>query len=287
MAIEKQIWVDMILEGREPEGSFLGRSVDMSPLVEYNKINLAEAGIEPQVLVDNKVFPVPTESRDDIPLEIALQTLDTKNTVVRNVEQMELSYDKMESVVRGHRRALYRQSVAMALNHWAPSKNADFTPVLATSGAANKSKLKAASFEDFLQIAAQFKQYDLDINSVCVVLSAIHEADLMAEDMKLYKEILAGNKLFGMSVFSSSGLPYFNATSGQKVAFGTAAAETDTQASLIYCEDYVMRAVGSTEMFVKYKDPAERGDVIGFQQRFTAMPINGKYTAAIYSAKSL
>ena len=105
MAIEKQIWIDMILEGGIPDASFLSRSVDMTPLVEYNKINLAEAGVEPEVLFDNNVYPVAVESRTDIPLEIALHTLDTKNTVVRNIEAMELAYDKMASVVRGHKNA--------------------------------------------------------------------------------------------------------------------------------------------------------------------------------------
>ena len=39
------------------------------------------------------------------------------------------------------------------------------------------------------------------------------------------------------------------------------------------------------DMFAKYKDPEHRGNIIGFQQRFTAAPITGKYTGAIYSTK--
>ena len=103
MAIEKQIWISMLMEGFYPDRSFLARSVDMTPMVEYNKINLAEAGVAPDVLVDNKDYPVPTMSRTDTPLELTLHTFDTKNTVVRNVEEMETAYAKMESVVRQHR----------------------------------------------------------------------------------------------------------------------------------------------------------------------------------------
>ena len=44
-----------------------------------------------------------------------------------------------------------------------------------------------------------------------------------------------------------------------------------------------MRADGDIEVFAKYKDPGERGDVIGFQKRFTALSIRGKYHAAIYN----
>lgn len=287
MAIEKQIWIDMILEGGIPDASFLLKSVDMSPLVEYNKINLAEAGVEPDVLFDNNVYPVAVSSRDDIPLEIVLHALDTKNTVVRNIEAMELAYDKMASVVRGHKNALHRYRTRLAAHNWCPQKNAPGTPVLATSGAKNKANLKAASFEDFLFLAAKYKGMDVDISRVTVVLCPTHEMDLMVEDKKLYKSIIQDGKLFGMNLFSSSVLPYFNATSGEKVAFGTQAGATDTQASIIYSEDNVMRAVGDTEVFVTYKSPKERGDILGYQQRFTALPINGKNLAAIYSAKSL
>ena len=104
--------------------------------------------------------------------------------------------------------------------------------------------------------------------------------------MKMYKEKLTGNKLFGFDLYTFSQLPYYNATTGQKVAFGTSAADTDTQCSLFYCSNEVMRADGDIDVFARYKDPEQRGDLIGFQKRFTALPIRNKYQAAIYSAKT-
>ena len=285
MAIEKQIWISMLMEGFYPSRTFLARSVDMTAMVEYNKINLAEAGVAPEVLVDNTTFPVPTASRTDTPLELPLHTFDTKNTVVRNVEAMELAYDKMESVVRQHRNTLQAKTAAFAANNWAPQTNKDLTPVKAPSGADNKRGLKSLSFQDILDLDAWFRSQDIDPSTMVAVLNPYHLADLMAEDMKLYKEMLTGNKIFGFDLYTFSQLPYYNATSGAKVAFGTAAQDTDTQCSLFYCANEVMRADGDIEVFAKYKDPEQRGDVIGFQKRFTALPIRNKYQAAIYSAK--
>lgn len=37
MPIEKQIWIAMLMEGFYPDRTFLTRSVDMTPMVEYNK----------------------------------------------------------------------------------------------------------------------------------------------------------------------------------------------------------------------------------------------------------
>lgn len=286
MAIEKQIWIDLIKEGMTPDTSFLSRSVDMSAFVEANKINLAEAGVDPDVLIDNTVFPVPAATRTDSPLDLPLHTFDTKNTIVRNIEEKETAYGKMESVVRGHRRALIIKTSAFAAYNWAPQADADLTPVFASTGGTNPEGFKAASFEDFLRLRAKFRKFDIDMASVVIVLDPTHEADLMTEDMKLYKEIISSNKLFGMSLFTFSGLPKFDGSTGQKKAFGSAAnPANDRPGSLIYCDTEVMRASGDTEVFVTYKDPRERGDVLGFQQRFTALKIRGKYAGALYSGK--
>lgn len=181
MPIEKQLWIAMLKEGFIPSTSFLSRSVDMSEFVEYNKINLAEAGVDPKVLVDNTNFPIASAQRTDTPLELPLHTFDTENTIVRNIEEKESAYKKMESVVRAHRNALNRQTASFAANNWAPSKNADMTPVRATTGAPNASGQKALSFEDILQLRSWFTGRDVPVDSLVLVLNAIHEADLLAE----------------------------------------------------------------------------------------------------------
>lgn len=287
MPIEKQLWIAMIKEGFIPDTSFLSRSVDMSEFVEYNKINLAEAGVDPKVLVDNTTFPVASAQRTDTPLELPLHTFDTENTIVRNIEEKESAYNKMDSVIRAHRNALRTKTAAFAAASWAPSKNAALTPVRATTGAVNKTGQKALSFEDVLQLRSWFTGHDVPVDSLVLVLNSIHEADLMAEDMKLYKTMIAERRIWGITYFTSSVLPYYTAATGVKKAYGAAVTtDTDTQASLLYCDTEVMRALGTTEVFARYKDPKERGDIIGYQQRFTALPIRGKYVAALYSEKA-
>ncbi|MEG1763526.1 MAG: hypothetical protein RR256_07955, partial [Bacteroidales bacterium] len=59
----------------------------------------------------------------------------------------------------------------------------------------------------------------------------------------------------------------------------------DSQASLVYSDAEVCRATGELDVFAKYKDPEQRGDIFGYQQRFTALPIRGKYIGALYSDK--
>ena len=213
MAIEKQIWTDLLMEGFYPDRSFLTHSVDMTPMVEYNKINLAEAGIAPDVLIDNTTFPVPTVSRSDTALDLPLHTFDTKNTVVRNVEEMETSYAKMDSVIRQHRATLQAKTAAYAAYNWAPTGNAALTPAKATAAVGK------IQFEDILKMDAWFRAQDIDPATLIVVLNPYHLADLQLEDMKLYKAMLESNKLFAFQLFTFSQLPYYNMTTGAKVTF--------------------------------------------------------------------
>ncbi|MGL5683593.1 MAG: hypothetical protein ACRDDZ_11175 [Marinifilaceae bacterium] len=285
MAIAKELWTAMILEGLIPDTSFLSESRDLSEFVEYNKLHLAEAGVDPEVLIDNTVFPVPTAQREDIPKELVLHTFDTKNTVVRNVEEKESAYNKMESVVRSHKAALLKKESAYAAYNWCPGEDGIYTPVLATGGGTNKAGVKALTFEDLLDIEAKYRALDVDMNSLVAVLNAQHLADLRAQDIKMYKQILSDNKVFSFKLYSYNSLPFFDTTTKKKKAMGSVVGANDTQASLFYLKDEVCRAVGDTEVFAKYKDPDQRGDVIGFQQRFTALSMRGKYMGAIYSAK--
>lgn len=285
MAIEKQIWIDVIKEGLYPDTSFLSASVDMSEYVEFNKINLAEAGVDPEILVDNAVWPIPVVQREDIPLEIPLHTFDTVNTVVRNVEEKETAYAKMDSVVRGHRNALRKYDGMMAAHNWAPAGDDEFTPVLATSGDENAYGLKRLTFDDIIDFEAKFRIIDAEMDDLHLMLNPIHLADLKSEDKRLYKEILKDKMVFSFKLHTFSKNPFYTAA-GAKKAFGATPDPTDTMASTAWMRSEVMKCEGDYEVFATYRDPGARGDIIGFQQRFHAMPIRGKYIGAIHSAQA-
>jgi len=286
MAINKQIWTDVIMEGFYPKDDILVASVDMSSLVSFNTLNLAEAGADPAVLIDNTSYPVATAQRSDTPLTIALKTLDTENTVVRNLDEMETMYDKMDSVVRQHRNTLRKASVSLACHYWAPSADATFTPVIAATGDVFGG-YKRLTFEDILTIRSKIVALDMDITRFNLCLNPKHEADLLFHDMKLYKDMIMTGKIWGIRYFVNSQTPRFNKSTGARVTYGAApASSTDTIASTLWSSDEVMRADGTVEVFATYKDPKERGDIIGFQKRFVALPIRTKGLAAIYSPTS-
>ncbi len=281
--VNKEIWLPEIMENFFPDASFLSKARNFDAFVENDKINLAEAGVSPDVLINNTTYPVPVEERNDTPISIELDYYDTKNTVIRNAGKVELAYDKLQSVTYGHKQALQSKFAQKAIHAYAPAADGTFTPVIGTSGATNGAGVKKISFEDILKLFKRFNEVDLPGDRV-LVLHPEHESELMAEDLKLYKEVMNTQNLFGFKVFRFSKMPVFDKTTGAKKAFGAAAGANDTIASVAYLETEVMRALGTMDMFFKEKDPEARGDIIGFQMRGIALPIRGKGIAAIYSA---
>jgi len=280
--LNKEIWLPEILEHFFPDNSWLKRSRDLSAFVENDKINLAEAGVMPEVLINNTTYPIPIETRDDIPISLELDYFDTKNTVLRNAEKVELSYDKRQSLIFGHKQSLQLSFAKKAIHGYAPQSDSADTPVIATTGDVENG-FKKITLEDILNLYKRFNKIDAPDGNRVLVLNPEHEAQLMAEDLKLFKEVMKTGDLFGFKVFRYSKTPVYDITTGEKKAFGAAAGANDTIASVAWVETEVMRAVGTMEMFSKDKDPEARGDILGFQMRGIALPIRNKAIAAIYS----
>lgn len=284
--LQKEIWTDIILEKFYPDGSFLADGRDMSSLVEFNKINLAEAGADPTVLVNNTSYPIGVSQRTDVPKALELNTLDTESTVIRNLEAMELSYDKMASVTRGHKNALQKKALELAAWNWSPQSDSANTPVLRATGDLNViTGYRRLKFEDILSLETAFDDLDISGQGRILVLNPKHMADLSLQDLALYKAMMMNSTLFSFTLRKTSVTPKYNASTGAKCAFGAVAADTDTIASFAFYKEEVMKAQGTTEMFYMFKDPANKGDVMNFQMRFVALPMRAKYISAIYSPK--
>lgn len=289
IGIAKEIWIDTVMEGFYLVGEWLTRSVDLSPLVDNDKINLAEAGIDPEVLVNNTTYPIGIVDRADVPKDLELDYYDTKNTPVRNAVAKELAYDKLASVTRGHKNALREMFLKKVAHGWCPTTDSVFTPIIPTTGDDDGNTLKAMKLKDIRTLMNRFNTAGYGQNGRVLLLCSQHLADLLEEDEKLFKNFanfVEGSiaRIYGFDVYVENATPTFNKSTGVKTAFAAAAAPTtDTHASIAWVESEVMRCDGSLDMFFQEKNPEHRADIIGFQTRKLGMPLRGKGMGAIYS----
>lgn len=284
--LNKEIWLPEIMEGFYGDDMFLTEARNMDAFVDNNTINLAEAGVNPNVLI-NYAGDVATAERADGAIEIQLDRYDTENTLLKNAEQVELAYDKRQSVMYGHRQALKMVNLQKAAFSYAPADDGEYTPLIPATGAAADG-VHTLSFDDLLTMEGRFDDAEIPAEGRILVLNAKHKAQLKKEDRKIYKDMMKDKEYAGFKVYTlaSKRMPRYNKDTGAKVAYGAAEAATDTICSVFFHKDEVMRAKGTADMFATIKDPVKRGDIIGFQMRFIALSIRGKGIGAIYSAAS-
>lgn len=278
----KQIFASIILALFYPDGSWLNELTSMDHMVEYNKINLSQVGADPEVVKDNNTWPLTPTVRTDSGVEIPLATFDTVPTHVTNVEELETSYDKCQSVVAQHAAALRTKAMLSAAYNIAPAGDTTATPVKATSGSNRGDGNKALTYKDVLKLRTAFNKANYPMEGRVIVLCPEHEEDLLAEDVDRYNRMMTTGTLAGFKVYVTNHGVQYN-TSGAKQAYGTTNAQP---CSFAFCKSEVMRAMGTIDGEPEKRWADYRGWLLGFQMRFVAMPFRSKGIAAIYSAQA-
>lgn len=287
--LSKEVWVNQLMENFYPDSSFLNYVKDFSGLVENNAINMAEVGADPEVLINNKTYPIKVVQRIDKPLRFELDLFETENTLVRRPEVIEYSYDQLESILMGHRSTLRARTAEKAAHAYAPSKDGDFTPVISTTGDTVNGR-KRLSVSDILTLKERFDDANIPMDRRYLVLNPKHVTDLILFDLKAFKNITDltngnPNRFAGFNILQTSITPVYNSTTMEKKDWGSDKADTDTFCSFAFHGDEVMKADGDVFMYLKENDPEERGSIVGFDKRFIAFPIRNKALGAIVSAK--
>ena len=289
MALNKEVWISDLMENLIPDESWMSELRDLSSFVENNKLHIGEAGAMPTVTEDNVSWPLTTgATRTDTDNAKSLKTYDTANQILRNAEAVELVYDKRQSIVLNHQNALRKKISTTAAWNICPDVHLAGTKILkATSGAsyADTINKRRAKFADILDMQKELDTLDLPREGRIAVLNPQHLADLMLEDLSLYKLIIQSGQIFDFKLYRFNGTPYFTAaiaeTLGSKVALSTAyAAGSHGWASMFFHKQEAFKAIGDVSMYATEKSPTERGDVIGFQVRALVETMRSAYKFA-------
>ncbi len=276
--LQTEVWVAGIKENPVPNHSFVAQSTDMSQYVEHNKLHLAEAGIEPSVhenYFDGNEDPLPVANIKDIPNEVVLKTYSTDQTRHRQLQEIELQYDRRSSIINRHRTSLAKNLGKRAAWAWSPQKEDDFNKVLNLG--ANDSVI-----DGIIDIKAFLETHDI-LSGVNICLTPEHMARIRKEDKKLYKDIMNEKQMYGIKVFQYSQNPLYT-QEGVKKPFGAVKEDTDKRASFVWVKDEAFRCFGDVELYANLRDSGIQADTLSFAQRALVGAIRAntpKYFGAI------
>lgn len=273
-----EAWVPELQENPIPDHSFVSASTDKSEYVENNILHLQEAGIEPSVhenYFEGNENPLPVATVADIPHEVVLKTYSTDQTRHRNLQEVELAYNRKVSVINRHKSSLAKNIGKRAAHAWCPEQDGGMNKVLSLG--ATDSVIDA-----IIDMEAFYSDMDMT-DGLNICLNAQHMARIKKEDKKLYKEILDEGQMYGFRVFRYSQLPLFT-SAGVKKPYGATKEATDKKATIVWNTNEVFRCFGSVEMYATLRDSGLQADTLSFAQRALVGNIranNPKYLGAI------
>ena len=187
--LNQQVWTNQLMKHFYPEASFLSYARDFSQYSKFDMINIADAGFDPEVLVNNTTYPIKIAERKDENLSFELDLFETENTLVRYPTEVEISYDKLESVLYSHRMVLQTTTAKKAAHAFAPNSDSEYTPVIGTSGDDDGEGQKRILLTDILKLKRRFDMLDVPADKRYLVLDPRHTEDLIISDLKAFKDI--------------------------------------------------------------------------------------------------
>lgn len=301
MAIQREIWQDHIVGNLFKNNEFLHACVDASHYVlNGSVVHIPQAGALPGVEKNRGTLPAVVSQRTDSDITYTLDNYTTNPILIPHAEQIELSYDKRQSVLSEHE-AMLRETIAdNILNKWATGTG---TNCIRTSGASVPAYISGATGTRKKLVLEDFKRANLALNKMNVPLEnrfALFSADMYHQltdemglsdyrDFSLLYDAKDGvlGRVFGFNIMMrTSVVTYTNDTVPSLKAVGAAGAAADNDAVLCWQADSLERALGDVKFFENIDDPTYYGNVYslsvrtGGRQRYS----DGKGIVAIVQA---
>lgn len=271
MALQKEIWLNSIIELLFADNTFAARSINHSAFVTDKTVHVPNAGSAPAVTKNRSVFPASASQREDYDLTYTINEYSTAPIHLQHSEAVELSYNKRESILKQMKAALADSVHADLVAAWVPTGYAK----VGTSGAAAPAHMPSSTGNrqsmtkaDVLAVKSLFDLDDIPQTGRCMLLDAVMYNQLMASlsdseanafnaSVNAQRGIL-GN-LYGFDFYMRSTVLRVNAAG---TTLNPTAAATTSAAGIAWQEDCVSRAEGNHQIFDDTDNPLFYGDVM-------------------------
>lgn len=274
MAVQKEIWINDLVENLYADNSFASRSVNHSAFVDNKKVHVPNAGAAPSVSKNRSSLPATVTKRTDVDLEYEISEYTTDPILVSNAEEVEYSYSKRKSVIRNASLALQESVHADLIYSWIPSSSPS---TVATSGSSTAAYIatatgnrKALTKADILAVKSVFDKADVPQTGRCILLDSVMYNQLLGSLTEAQSNAFLASadaacgivgKLFGFDFYMRSKVAK-TTSAGALKEWTSSAAATDSAAGIAWQEDCVSRALGQHKLFENTGDASYYGDVL-------------------------
>jgi hypothetical protein len=266
MSLLTEVWSSQISENLYQNNDFMKRATDHSMWVRYKTVHVPQSGAKPTVEKNRSVLPATIGSRTDSELTYNLNQYTADPILITNLEELQISYAKRQSVLMNIMSQLQFVVSTQTLYTWAP---AGASRIVRTSGSTSTLNLphttatgsrKMLTFND-IQAAKQILDndyvpaagrillipsymYNIDLLSISGVIQAESFGQAVAPSGVVAR--VAGFDIMvrpDVLVYDNTATPVIKGIEGDGSL--TSAAATDNGAILAYHPNFVAHALGS------------------------------------------
>lgn len=278
MAIEVEIWRNDIVEALYKDNAFLNRATNADEYVLVGKVvHIPQAGASSGVERNRVTLPATINKRTDTDITYALDEFTTNPVLIPNIDELQLSYSKRQSVIQKDVAVLTELVADWALRSWSPTGvgaivRTSGAAVGATAGGATGNR-RAFTKEDLKNAQTLLNKQNVPkTGRTALVPSDLlsflqDDPDLKRRDMGMELDMKNGvvARLYGFDIIERSATNVYDNTAAPVPKNpGVAGAATDNQSVLCWHPMAVERALGSVDTFERLRDPQYYGDVYSF-----------------------
>ena len=284
MAVQREIWVDYIIGNLFKDNDILSKAYREDDYVLGGKVvHIPQAGPKPVIVKDRSTLPATASERTDTDITYPLEWYSSDPIRIRNAEQAELSYEKMQSVLGETMEAFQDRMADEMIIKWLVGA-IDASNIQLTTGANAAAKVagqtgtrKVLTVNDVKALALKFNLQNIAKNDRVLLLESNLLDELTSDlsitqsrDFSQYFDASKGivGKLFGFEIMERSNVGIVNAANDTVDAYGAAIAATDHVAALAFQKNSVAVARGEVNFFENKQDALHYGDVHSADVRF-------------------
>lgn len=281
MAVQKEIWLNDIVENLFPENSFYRMSTDDTPFVmNGNRVHIPQSGSVPSVVKNRASVPATIDQRTDTEVNYLLDEYTTDPILVKDSEEMEVSYEKRQAILREHVEALNTTVGDNVAHSWAGTSSAS---TLLTSGSNFTTTLSGASgtrkkivLRDIIQLAElmdrqNFPREDRYLLLPSTMYYQLFEISELASWENMGETTLPNaslRRLLDFQVMVRPSVVFYNTSSTPVLRpVGASIGSSDSNAALAWHKSAVCFAQGETELYLNEGVAEYYGDVISAMVR--------------------
>jgi hypothetical protein len=269
-----KVWNTYIIEKLRKVNDFLRFSDDDSAHVLGGAVvYIPQSGANPAIEKNVNSYPGTAVQRTDSDVNYALDVYRTVPSHVAWAEIQTISYDKIDSVVKGHTNTLAEAYGDDMLIKWAPTVAGKQTATTGTDVSVVGNQTGTRKGFDEKDLRTVMNQMNVDKvpqkGRVCLIDANMYGYfydSLSAQQFNAFNQFADNangivGRLHGFDIMMRSTVVEYSNGGATPNAYAATELATDNLASLCWHPDFVTRAVGETKPFQRKDDPLYYGDI--------------------------